>query len=244
MEAKIRTTTIILALFLVAITASMVLAEPYGPQSVTEEENTRGNLSHLAPIQVMAQGGNLTQLKINITEITGYWQGYYGNVSGVYTLMDASGNIMYDWSVGTGYAPAGSIFAANGTITNWEDVMCVALYGNDTSVNVTTLEEMYGMSETAGDGIDETFTETYDIAIGTNNLVGCPGTNTYVENASQTGFFNMTLLVENSTRNVLIATQIENGATGFDGRSWDFQMIVPVIKEAETTPYWFYVEIA
>ena len=245
-KTTMKTTIVILALFLFAITASIVMAadEPYGPDGISVESNERGNLSQTAAIQVNAAAGNVSELSINATEITTHWQGYFGNITGTITLDDAQGNTMFDWSSETGYSPTGEIYAANSSITSWSDVMCVSLYGNNTSVNTTTLETMYGMTDGEGDGINETFTATQDITIGTSTLSGCPATNTYVNNASDTDYFNETLLVENSTRAVIFASQIEEDATGFDGRSWDFQIMVAESDAAGTTPYWFYLELS
>ncbi len=242
---KMKTTIVILALFVFAITANIMLAadEPYGPDGISVESNEQGNLSQIAAVQVNAAAGNVSQLSINASEITTHWQGYFGNITGTVTLDDAQGNTMFDWSAAIDYAPAGEIYAANSSITSWSDVMCVTLYGNNTSVNTSTLETMYGMDDSEGDGINETFTTTQDITIGTNLLSNCPATNTYVNNASDANYFNETLLVENSTKAVIFATQMEDDATGFDGRSWDFQMIVAESDAAGTTPYWFYLEI-
>ena len=164
------------------------------------------------------------------------------------TLNDAQSNTMYDWSGTTGFSPTGEIYAGNGTITNWNDVICVNLYGNGVpgqdGINVSVLETMYGMGDTDSDGINETFTTTQDITIGTNTLSSCPATNTYVNNASQTGYFNETLLTENATGTIIFATQVEQDATGFDGNSWDFQMIVGENGDVSgTTQYQFYVEL-
>lgn len=223
-------------------------AEPYGPEAITVESSDRGNLSYIGAQTVYAQAGNVTQLTINATMITRYWQGYYGNISGRITLDDAAGNTMYNWNTGPDFSPAGNIYAANQSVLDWTDVACVIFEGDGTpgsdGINVTILEAFYGMSPTAGDGFDETFTTTNSITIGTNTLSDCPATNTFVNNASQTDYFNQTLLTENAESTVIFATHIDPAAIGYDGNPWDFQMIVAENGNEEgTTPYYFYIEL-
>src|SRR3989338_1612834 len=151
-----RTTRLWIMVVLALCSIYLVFADPYGPNQITRVQDEVGNLSTIPAVQIQAQAGNVTQLIINASVITERWQGYYGNISGAITLDDAQGNTLYDWSAGTGFAPVGEIYAANDTVSNWTDVICVNLTGNGTAgswgINVTILETMYGMQPTDGDG--------------------------------------------------------------------------------------------
>ncbi|MDD5086409.1 MAG: hypothetical protein PHV16_01525 [Candidatus Nanoarchaeia archaeon] len=240
---------IVLAIMFFGLVFKTATADPVGPNDIITENSEQGVIGGGPATEIEAEAGNVTQLTINASTLTNYWQGYYGNITGEIILSDASGNMMYDWTAGaTGYTPVGEIYAANYSISNWGDVACVVLVGDGTpgsdGVNTTILEAMYGMDPNAGDGINETFTSTNDITIGTNTLVGCPATNTHVNNESQSTSFNETLLTENAVGTVIFATQVENDATGYDGNPWDFQMIVGENGDVEgTTTYYFYVEL-
>jgi hypothetical protein len=76
-------------------------------------------------------------------------------------------------------------------------------------------------------------------------LNGCPATNTYVSDAAQSTSFNETLLGENTTETIIFATQADQNTVGFDGKVWDFQLIVGENGDAAgSTTYQFYVELA
>lgn len=248
MKIKRRTVGIAALLVILAVTAAFAFADPYGPNAVTPGTSTRADYSGIGGKEVAAQAGNVTELTINASVISKRWQGYYGNITGEITLDDASGNTMYDWSGGTGFSPIGEIYAANQTVSSWSDVICLNLTGNgtvgQTGINVTIVEAMYGMLSTDSDGIDETFSGIGDIVIGTNTLTDCPATHTYIDNATQTSYFNETLLTENTEGSVIFGTAIDQNTAGFNGLPWDFQMIVGENGNDElTTSYYFYVEL-
>ena len=236
---------------MLVVLAAVVLAadEPYGPSAIGRVSDERANFSGIAAQQIQAQAGNVTQLTINASIISTRWQGYYGNISGTITLDDGSGNTMFDWGSGAGFAPIGEIYAANNTISNWSDIICVNFMSDGVpgqgGINDSVLETMYGMGATDVDGINETFSSTENVGVGLLTLSGCPATNTYVNNASQSASFNETLLTENSTGTVIFATEVSQDTVGFDGNPWDFQMIVGENGNVSaTTPYSFYVELA
>ena len=240
---------IILCFVIVLGMAISVMGEPYGPDAISRDsDERRTEFGGGSAIQVDAQAGNVTQLTLNTTVLTKRWQGYYGNISGTITLDDATGYTLYDWSAGSDISVVGEIYAANDTILDWTDIICVNLTGDGTAgsegVNVTSLESNFGMLRTDSDGFDETFTKQQDIIVGTTTLTDCPATNMYVNNASQNNIWNESLLTENATQTVIFASEVENDAEGFNNKTWDFQMIVADDgSDTTATPYQFYVEL-
>ena len=119
--------------------------------------------------------------------------------------------------------------------------------------NTTLLEqENDAMNHTSSDdNITATFNTTTG-AIHPSFYVGseyianntCPVLNTYVNNVSQSNeFFEMALY---DGTNHLYATILEPDQGGFDGKSYDFQMIVPEIglpSFTGATAYDVYVEL-
>jgi hypothetical protein len=245
---EMETIKTIMALTIIVMLSTLAMAAPTGPNAITRESDSRRDTFSNTAQEIEAQAGNVTRLEINATVQTNRWQGYYGNITGQITLDDAGGNTLYDWE-GDDISVVGEIYAANQTVSDWSDVICVNLNGNgnlaDQGINLTLLELQYNMESTAADGFDETFDSTEDIVIGTTTLSACPATNTYVNNNSQSLVFNQTLLTENATGTVIFASKTENNEVGFNGETWDFQMIVAEdgsTDEAET--YSFYVELA
>ncbi len=248
---KMKMLRAILVLLVLVAVATTVLAVPGGPNNITVENSERRTNFSTGVKQIEAQAGNVTQLSINTTILTNRWQGYYGNISGTITLDDADGNTMYDWDGTSGFSPVGEIYAANFTVSDWSDVVCVNLTPGGTSadgpslLNLSILEDMYGMGGNDSDGIDETFSFNESVTIGTTTLDSCPATYIYQSDSQSTGTWNETLLTENATTTVIFAAEVEQDTIGFDGNLWDFQMIVGENGDVDgTTTYYFYVELA
>ena len=233
---------------IITIVAAIVVATPYGPTAISRENDSRADFSSESAKQIQAQAGNITQLTINTSIITYRWQGYYGNISGTITLENANGYAMYDWLSGPSFSPVGEIYAANESITSWSDIICVNLTGNGTlgqhGINVTIIEDYFGMDPTDTDGGDETFTARDSIIVGSITLPDCPATHIYNSSGAQSDYWNETLLTENATGVIVFAADVHQDSIGFDGNPWDFQMIVGEDGDtAETTTYYFYVEL-
>jgi hypothetical protein len=242
--------TIIVLLIFISL-AIAVIAVPYGPGSVTVEKSERRTEFNESVATVQAQAGNVTQLIISTTILTKRWQGYYGNLSGTVTLDDGSGYTMYDWNGFDGYSPVGEVYAANFTVSDWTNVLCINLTGNglpgDRGPNTTILEDWIGANPNDVDGIDETFTSTDDIAIGSTMLLDCPATHIYNGTGNQTTHWNETLLWENHSSGlttVIFAADVNQNTNGFNNETLDFQMIVAENGDiSATTTYYFYVEL-
>jgi hypothetical protein len=224
--------------------------QPYGPDTVSQMRSERANFSTQGAKQVNAQAGNVTQLTINTTVVTKRWQGYFGNITGEITLDDANGNTMYNWAQGD-ISAVGEIYAANDSIGDWSDVICLnfSSIGDGTDggslLNLTKLETVYNMDENDKDGINETFYSTEDVIVGLKSLLGCPATYLYQNNAQVEGTWNETLLTENQTTTIIYASEVSPDTIGFDGNIYDFQMIVGENGDDPTsTAYYFYVELA
>ncbi|MFH1642048.1 MAG: hypothetical protein ABIC04_04060 [Nanoarchaeota archaeon] len=243
------TRILLIGLLVISVLCSVVTAAPWGPTTIENVTTYKTNTSAGAPQGLGAYGGNNTKLEINISQATGNWQGYFGNISGRVVLGDASGNTMYDWTADSSFSPIGEIYAANNTIVDWGDVICVNFSGNGSvgtqGINQTALESMFGMVSSDNDGIDETFSTLNNITIAGTLLQNCHATNTYDNNGAQSTYFNETLLTERSQGTVIFATEVDQDATGFDGNSYDFQMIVADDgSDGLATAYYFYVELA
>jgi hypothetical protein len=243
---KMKTWRLVLALFVLATMSAIALGAPYGADSVVVKNASTKNFSGISAQPVSAEAGNVTELEINTTIVTSRWQGYYGNISGRITLDDAAGNTMYDWAGGDGFSPVGHIFAANQTVDDWSDVVCLNLSYAPDVINSSGINAWIGASATDGDSVENTFTAYANVSIGSERL-RCPALLPYVSDAAQSGtsYFNVTLLREASQSTLVFGAAVDQDKTGFNGRAYDFQMLVGENGDiAATTTYYFYVELS
>jgi hypothetical protein len=267
---------ILLSGALIILAAVIVFASerfPVGPQRITEIQNERYNFSAHPPVVIQAEAGNLTEYNILAITQTEAWQGYYGNITGTIVLEDEQMYQMYNWTVAE---PQGKIFAVNQTVSDWSTVHCLDLYaGADGStytyswdgytktttttkfLNVTNIENYFGIVYDDDDGINETFRyQRHDqFVVGSINfpMNTCNTTFTYINSTVQTVDFMEALLTVNDSAALIFMTIIETSEEGnqseqygFDYRLHDFQMMV--LDNGHNgndlvTPYWFYVEI-
>jgi hypothetical protein len=231
----------VLALLLVmSFAATLVAADPNSAQSLTQVSSTKRDLSTLPPSTVGAQGGNVTELNIQALTITQSWQGYYGNVTGTVSLQDGNNNTFYNWSSAS---PSGEIYATRNASVSWTSVNC-------TNSSQRTSEETYlGQSATDADSVSNTFTTGSHPAfsVGSNSILAssCYRTYGYANNQSQSSNFVMVML--NNAHNVIYTTIINDSATGFNGKAYDFELLVGENEKAGNigaTPYYFFVELS
>jgi hypothetical protein len=246
----------ILGLVVLMAIAAIAIADadvPYGPDTITTIRSERGNLSGIAAKGASAQGGNVTELVINTTVLTKRWQGYFGNLTGEISLEDAAGNTFYSWPQGD-ISVVGEVYAANETVSDWLLVKCVneSFQGKgfdctgegESCLNMSAIESAFGFNPADKDGVNETFAFTEEIVVGSRSL-NCPATYIYTDSAQTEGSWNETLLTVNNTNNTLIfASEVMTDGTGFDGNTWDFQIMVLDNGDVEApTSYQFYVEL-
>ncbi len=211
-----------------------------------------------------AMAGNITEISVFGYSTTTAWQGYLGNVSGAIRLADASGDVLYNWTL---TSPSGEVYASvNSTIT-WSNIQClnftavgnfstagetagsINLYG----INLTRLESDFGISDNDADGVNETFSEANSHAefYTANQLFSageCLSTDVYDNTgAGVDGNFEEVLLYEPTTASVVFTSLLEDNQNGFDAKSYDFEMLVLEdghdAQASSTTTYYFFVEL-
>ncbi|RMD65520.1 hypothetical protein D6817_05895 [Candidatus Pacearchaeota archaeon] len=187
-------------------------------------------------------GGYISTINISATVQNPRWKAFVGNVTGKFTLDDASGSTIYDWST---TVTSGEIYATrNSSTIDWTNITCA------TTANLETENNNMGHTN-PDDNITATFSDTthQEFFVGSINISqnSCPTLNTYVNSASQDTSFEEVALYEAKGGNVIYATIMENDVTGFDGQTYDFQMIVPEVGTPGfdgATAYYLYVELS
>lgn len=243
---KTLVSAIVLALALMTF-AGYAIADPIGAP-VDVIESTRADIGG-DPGEVYAEAGNMTQLSLNASALSTYWTGFYGNISGNYTLENGDGYKMYEWGIGEGIN--GEVYASRHSSPTWAGIGCAD--GNE----IGDEESALGFVHYSGENINDTFdNETLHhptFSVGTQEIASsddCWTAHTYVNNASQSGtdIVFAEVMLEDTGDQTVWATVINDSATGFNNQDWEFQMLVPENgkgDEADTrTLYYFWVELA
>lgn len=226
---------------------SIVKATPTGPGSLGIISNETSSITNGTQINV--SGGYIATLNITAQQQNPRWKGFVGNVTGTLSLDDASGSTLYDWSL---TSVAGEIYAtANATSPTWSQIQC-------TNATVLEVQNDYLNHSNQQDNITATFNngingshDAFVVAGVSITADTCPTLNTYVNSASQDASFEEMALTDStnfsaSKGTIVYVTIMENDVTGFDGATYDFQMIVPDDGSdgfTGVTPYYVYVEL-
>lgn len=243
MNSERMTMIIALAIAACAFFAQYAVADPTAPTELGVQSSETRDLSGLASQSVGAQGGNVTQVNINALTITTSWQGYYGDISGEITLDDAGQNTFYNWSA---TSVSGEVYATRNDTVTWSEVFCA------NSTHIGQEETYLGQSSTDGDSVTNTYgpADHPDFSIGGRSLGSsqCNTTHAFTNSASQSGDWIQLLLHQNdtNTNNIVYATIINDTVTGFDGGTYDFQLLVGENEKAGSqgaTTYYFWVEL-
>ncbi|MFP4403499.1 MAG: hypothetical protein ACLFPJ_04060 [Candidatus Woesearchaeota archaeon] len=210
---------LVLVLVMALFCASFVMADAreaettVGTSGTLDETDTAGDAE--------AEGGNVTNVDLDGTYSTQRWQGFYGDVSATLQLGLAT-DVFYDFGtvgVEAVYATQNQAFNFAGA-TNVDDV--------------TGLDTAWGYTD-GDDQIVDVYTETisndgYTDALGVN-----PRTSDF--NSYAIG----TAANPASKDDVAFGATVENaGATGFDGGTYNYELMLPA-DGIET--YYFYMSI-
>jgi hypothetical protein len=194
-------------------------ADPVSPDSISVSKNeTKGAASSQI---VNISGGYIATLNLNATIQDSRWKAFVGNVSGSYTLDDSSGATIYDWTLSS---ITGRVYATRKTTSvTWGSIVCA-------SVANLNAENTYLSHTSPDDNLNVTFNTT---AGATHNpfYVGgvlipadtCPTLNTYRNDNPQDSYFEEMALYDTST--LVYATIMEQDEVGYDGATYDFQMV-------------------
>ncbi len=232
----------VLCSFLIFLFLGFVFAaDPVNPDDFTSIANSSKG-SPTAKIWNIS-GGNISTFNLSATVQNTRWKAFVGNMTGSFTLDDASGSTIFDWTLST---ITGRIYATrNSGSINWSGITCS---------NTTLMEQENGwLSHTSIiDNITATFDEsdhdTLNVGPVTLQSDTCPTLSTYVDNSSQeqgADVFEEMVIIDNTNKTVY-ATILEADEGGYDGELYDFQMLVPENGSAAWTSsigYYIYVEL-
>lgn len=225
-----------------SVVITIISATPNGGSLVDRGNSTAASS---APSSLNAFAGNITEVDVTGNTVTQAWQGYYGNVSGAIVLANSAGNQMYNWS---GTAAAGEVYASNESSILWNTIECFNMTGDGLNINVTELEDTFNIGNSDGDGIDETFNLNNHALFTTagNTFTAGECNNTKVFGSSGAATYDEVMLYEPARNRTVFASIINDDAGGFNGNTYDFEMLVPEDghgTDTNPTLYYFYIEI-
>ncbi len=235
--------TLLLALFLCG--AYLTFADPSGASIVSN--STAGQPSS-TPDSRNDSGGTITTMILSSLQQDNRWKAYVGNVSGYLSLDDATGNTIYDWNVGG--TASGELYVTRHASVAFGNITCI------TDGNISSESAYMNMTLSQQDGVNKTFNYTSHqaITIGTIPPVSlgansCRSTATYVNDSRQAAMDGTQLfqevLTQDSSSRVVYITILNNDQTGFNNRTYDFQIIVPENPvNLSQTVYYFFTELS
>jgi hypothetical protein len=232
---------LIVVIFILILNMQLIIAaNPEGPTRINITSNQTKVTTNTQAINI--SGMYIANINVTATIQNRKWKAFVGNVIGSFTLADASGSSIYDWSFSTS---SGRVYATrNSTVINWGNINCSSL--------ANLVAENAALSHTdPSDNITATFNSSVGAThasfyVGSRQMVAnkCPTINTYIGNSSQDVRFEETALYDGTS--IVYATVLENNMGGYDNDIYDFQMIVPENGGAGfsgSTAYYLYIEI-
>ena len=198
----------------------LAFAAPTGG-SVDELAQETGAAAAVESVNI--EGGNVTGVNVSTTSITGRWAGFWGNITGGVELADSSANKFYEWTVSN--MDGAVVYVSNGTVEDFASLAAATV--SDLPSYITTA---------ATDNFSNTFTATENFnSSSISNIASTP----YA--VSLGGSSLKTYALKDTDGDLVWAGKAQNNATGFNGETLDYQILVPA--DSTVVTYNFYLEL-
>jgi len=230
----------LLALLLMVSLVTLALPASADPTGANFNSNSTGAIPTNSPSSITNNRSTITTVVLSAVQQDSRWKAYVGNVTGSLTLDDASSNTIYDWSALS--VPTGEVYASRSGSVSFASPQCAQ------AGTITAEETALNMTGTEADSINNTFngTDHTPTLVAGQTLSSCQMTSLYVNDASQgqtsTADFQE-FLMEDATSSLIYVSIINDNKVGFDGKTYDFQMIVAESNVEAAHPYYFYIEL-
>ncbi len=215
-------------------------ADPVGPSEIISVWNETMNTTAAGFFNI--SGGYIAALNLSATVQNTHWKAFVGWITAAFTLDDSAGSTIYDWSFAV---TSGRVYATRDSSTiEWDLIDCA----NVATTLATEDVALFHNISLRQDTINTTFqTGTHDLfyVAGTPFSANeCPTLNTFVSDGTQDDDFEEMALYDGTS--IIYATILEPGLVGYDGNTYDFQMLVPENGSqgfSGSTAYYLYVEL-
>ncbi len=170
--------------------------------------------------------GGTSQVDVQSTQSTGRWAGFYGSITGSIVLADATSHWFKNWTVSN--VAGAYVYASNASNPDFS-TLAAATSTDEPSWLTTTgaadnFQNTFAQSEAQtfnGQSVTANYTQTYD--------------NTGAETFK-------TYALKDGSSDLIWAALAQNDATGYNGNTVDYQLLVPV-DGATATNYYFFLEL-
>lgn len=232
-------TVLVFVMSVIVFSKAFLSADPIGPSQTVSVWNETKNATSAAMFNI--SGGYIAALNLTASVQNTHWKAFVGWVNGAFTLDDFSGSTIYDWSLSV---TTGRVYTTRDSSTiEWNLIECANRTTNLLAENTAMFHNR------TADNITATFTYpgTHDpfwVAGRPINSNACPTLNTYINDVSQDDDFEEMALYDSTS--IIYATILEDNLQGYDGQTYDFQMLVPENGSqgfTGATAYYLYVEL-
>jgi hypothetical protein len=241
-DFKLRNLSVFLLIFGILFSVNLIFAATPENPAITSVNNSTRTTSNSGFFNI--SGGYVSTMNLDATFQNTRWKAMVGNVTGKYTLDDAAGQTIFDWTFAT---ITGRVYSTrdSGTI-EWASISCA----DDTEMANENSAMFHSNQST--DNLTRTFNRsTHTAFYAAGNYIGtnaCDyGVVTYVNDAPQGASPDFEEIVLHDGTSIVYATILEDNAEGYDtAKTFDFQMIVPENGTGGftgATAYYIYVEL-
>ena len=210
----------ILAVLMLVSTASAAVNNATvtaGSESSYDTSGATGNKAVTA--------GGTTEANVSATLSTSRWAGFYGSITASIVLADASSNWFRNWTV----SDVSGAFVYGSNVTNPDFATLAAADNTDMPSWLTTS----GASDNFANTFNAQESQTFNSQAITANY-------TYTYNNAGTNTFKTYSL--KSGTDLIWAALAQNDVTGYNSKTVDYQLLVPVDGTTSTT-YYFFLEL-
>lgn len=230
----------IIFFFIVLLYTSFATYAPIPMGPIDFVQNTNYTFSPTPVTSLNASGGNYTYIILNTTSQTFRWNAFVGNITGFLGLGDQNNRSLYKWTINRA---KGEIYATRqSTIVDWVNIQCA------NSTNINNEENDLSINNTDVDSINRTFFQRDHKSFIASAVYfeqnECLAIKTFSNIGDQDSYFEEVLLY--GGQKILYAVLLENDIVGFNGKTYDFQMILPntaMNGSNSRTSYQFYTEL-
>lgn len=170
-------------------------------------------------------GGNVTSVNVSQVSSSDYWTGFYGNIDST-SVLGSGSDRFFEWTLED---PTGVQVIAAPSGTDISSLSAVTDTG--TAETVTGLDDATAGAERVGN----TYSGQEALAGFTNNPLS-------VDTNSGGGTFTSYLASDGSSNPAFLAKGV-NSKAGFDGSSYDYQLLAGVESDGTDRTFDFYMEI-
>ncbi len=182
---------------------------------------------------INAQGGNVTYVNLSASKNSGFWQGFFGEIT-----VDLSAT-----ATPSATAQGGSISNVNLTLPCTNGEIYLSSSKSVTLQNVAagtkeSVDAFLNLSSSHQESGSSVFSAARNFTVGSTEVTNAPAAFTKVEGDPDSTTF--TLGVLNKSNVLIFVSSISLNTAGFDGETHDYQLMVPVNQSSLT--YYFFVD--